>query len=69
MTGTLDQGETIVLTQENGQWKSPAGTVNEAAAKSLAATLDDETDLSAGEAALLRELLLRLATPPANAPR
>ena len=34
-----------------------------AAAIALAATLDDGTDLSAGETALLRELLQRLATP------
>ena len=40
LTGTLDQGENLVLTQENGQWKSPAGTAKEDAAKSLAATLD-----------------------------
>jgi Domain of unknown function (DUF4340) len=40
MTGAMDQGETIALTQENGQWKSAAGTVREDAAKSLAATLD-----------------------------
>jgi len=38
--GTLDQGEKIVLTQENGQWKSPAGAVKEDAAKAMAATLD-----------------------------
>jgi AcrR family transcriptional regulator len=44
------------------------GSGRAAAAIALAATLDDETDLSAGEAALLRELLLRLATPPATAP-
>jgi len=31
--------------------------------------LGDATDLSAGEAALHRELLLRLATSPATAPR
>ena len=40
MTGTLDQGETMALTQEGSQWKSPAGAVKEEAAKSLAATLD-----------------------------
>jgi AcrR family transcriptional regulator len=45
------------------------GSGRAAAAIALAATLDDETDLSAGETALLRELLLRLATPPATAPR
>jgi hypothetical protein len=40
MTGGLDQGESIPLTQENGQWKSTAGAVKAEAAKSLAATLD-----------------------------
>jgi hypothetical protein len=40
LTGTVDQAESLVLTQENGQWKSPAGTVREDVAKSLAATLD-----------------------------
>jgi hypothetical protein len=40
MTGALDQGETITLTQENGQWKSTTGTVKVETAKSLAATLD-----------------------------
>ena len=39
-TGQLDQGDTLPLTQEGGQWKSTAGTVKEEAAKSLAATLD-----------------------------
>ena len=39
-----------------------------AAAIALAATLDDETDLSAGETALLRELLQRLAQHPAPHP-
>ena len=38
--GTVDQGETVVLTQEGGQWKSPGATVREDVAKSLAATLD-----------------------------
>jgi hypothetical protein len=38
--GTLNQGETVTLTQENPSWKSPMGTVREEAAKSLAATLD-----------------------------
>jgi hypothetical protein len=40
MTGAVDQGETIALTQENGQWKSAAGAVKVETAKSLAATLD-----------------------------
>jgi hypothetical protein len=40
MSGTLDQGETLVLTQEGGAWKSPAGAVKEDVAKSMAATLD-----------------------------
>jgi hypothetical protein len=38
--GTLDQGESLVLTQEGGQWKSPAGQVKADAAHALAATLD-----------------------------
>jgi AcrR family transcriptional regulator len=44
----------------------PAGSTGPgraAAAIALAATLDDETDLTAGETALLRELLQRLAAP------
>jgi hypothetical protein len=40
MTGALDQGESLPLTQENGQWKSTAGTVKVEAAKSLASALD-----------------------------
>jgi Domain of unknown function (DUF4340) len=40
MTGGLDQGENLALTQESGKWSSPAGTVKEGAAKALAATLD-----------------------------
>lgn len=40
LTGTLDQAENIVLTQEGGQWKSPAGAVKSETAKALAATLD-----------------------------
>ncbi|MCW3037420.1 MAG: hypothetical protein JWM17_2732, partial [Actinobacteria bacterium] len=40
-----------------------AGPGQAAAAIALAATLDDKSDLSAGETALLRELLQRLATP------
>jgi hypothetical protein len=40
LTGTLDQADAVVLTQEEGQWKSPAGAVKESVAKSLAATLD-----------------------------
>ncbi|HTS63475.1 MAG TPA: DUF4340 domain-containing protein [Candidatus Acidoferrales bacterium] len=39
-TGALDQGDQIVLTQENGQWKSPAGAVKEEAAKALGGALD-----------------------------
>jgi AcrR family transcriptional regulator len=39
------------------------GSGRAAAAIALAATLDDGTDLSAGETALLRELLQRLAAP------
>jgi hypothetical protein len=39
-SGTLDQGEQIVLTQESGQWKSPAGAVKEDAARSLGTALD-----------------------------
>ena len=48
---------------------SSVGSGRAAAAIALAATLDDETDFSAGEAALLRELLQRLATAPTTAPR
>jgi uncharacterized protein DUF4340 len=40
LTGGLEQGESVVLTQEGGQWKSASGSVREDAAKSLAATLD-----------------------------
>jgi len=40
MTGTLDQGESIVLAHENGQWKSPGGAIKEDAARRLSATLD-----------------------------
>ena len=39
-TGQLDQGDTVPLTQENGAWKSTAGTVKEAVVKALGATLD-----------------------------
>ncbi len=39
-TGTLDQGDSVVLTLENGQWKSADGAVRVDAAKALAATLD-----------------------------
>jgi hypothetical protein len=39
-TGTLDQGDNVVLTQENGQWKSADGAVRAEVAKALAATLD-----------------------------
>ena len=38
--GMMGQAETLVLTQENGQWKSPDGAVKEDVVKSLAATLD-----------------------------
>ena len=41
MTGTLDQGDSVVLTHENGQWKSPAGTVREDAVRGLVSTLDN----------------------------
>jgi Domain of unknown function (DUF4340) len=40
VNGTLDQGESVVLTQEGGQWKSAGGAVREEAAKAMAATLD-----------------------------
>src|SRR5262249_2471158 len=40
MTGTLDQAESIQLSQENGQWKSTAGAVKEGPVKAMAATLD-----------------------------
>jgi hypothetical protein len=40
LTGAIDQSESVPLTQENGQWKSTAGTVKEEAAKALAVTLD-----------------------------
>lgn len=39
-TGAVDQGATVVLTQEGGQWKSPAGAVKVETAKAMAATLD-----------------------------
>ena len=39
-TGSLDQGESLPLTQESGQWKSTMGAVREEVVKSLAATLD-----------------------------
>src|SRR5206468_4459778 len=32
-TGTLDQAESVALTQENGQWKSAGGTVKQDVAK------------------------------------
>jgi hypothetical protein len=40
VNGTLDQGESVVLTQENGQWKSPGGAIKEDVAKGMAAALD-----------------------------
>lgn len=40
MSGSLDQGETVVLTQEGSAWKSPGGAVREDVAKAMAATLD-----------------------------
>jgi hypothetical protein len=40
MTGTLDQAESVPLTQESGKWSSAAGAVKEGTAKALAATLD-----------------------------
>jgi hypothetical protein len=40
MTGTLDQSESVVLTQDKGQWTSPNGAVKEDVARSLSATLD-----------------------------
>jgi hypothetical protein len=39
-SGALSQGDSVVLTQESGAWKSPAGAVKDAAVKALAATLD-----------------------------
>ena len=39
-SGSLDQGDTVVLTQNNGNWSSPDGAVVESAAKAMAATLD-----------------------------
>src|SRR5260370_6083657 len=42
-TWTLDQGDSVVLTLENGQWKSADGAVRVDAAKALAATLDSLT--------------------------
>jgi hypothetical protein len=39
-TGTLDQGESLALTQEMPLWKSAAGTVKQEVAKEMAATLD-----------------------------
>jgi hypothetical protein len=39
-TGTLDQAERVVLTQDKGQWSSPDGTVKSDVARSLAAALD-----------------------------
>jgi hypothetical protein len=38
--GTLDQGESISLTQEGGHWKSTAGAVKSDVAHALATTLD-----------------------------
>jgi len=40
MSGSLDQGDTVVLTQEGSAWKSPGGAVREDVAKAMAATLD-----------------------------
>jgi hypothetical protein len=40
VSGSLDQGESVVLTQENGQWKSPGGAVKEDVVKAMAGTLD-----------------------------
>ena len=45
---------------------SSVGSERAAAAIALAATLDDEADLSPGETGLLQELLQRLATAPAT---
>ena len=39
-SGTLDQGETVTLTQDSGKWSSPGGAVVESAARAMAATLD-----------------------------
>ena len=39
-SGTLDQGETITLTQDGGKWSSAGGAVVDSAAKAMAATLD-----------------------------
>jgi len=38
--GTIDQGESTVLTRENGEWKSANGAVKPEKAKVMAATLD-----------------------------
>ncbi len=38
--GTVDQSDTVVLTQEGGQWTSPGGAVKQDTVKNLAATLD-----------------------------
>jgi hypothetical protein len=38
--GTLDQGESFVLTQEGGQWKSPSGAVKADVVRAMAAALD-----------------------------
>ena len=38
--GTLDQGETIPLTQDNGKWSAAGGAVVDGTAKAMAATLD-----------------------------
>ncbi|MBI1895431.1 MAG: DUF4340 domain-containing protein, partial [Acidobacteria bacterium] len=40
LTGSLAQADSVPITHENGQWKSPAGAVREDAVKRLAATLD-----------------------------
>jgi hypothetical protein len=71
--GTMDQGETVVLTQEGGQWKSPGATVREDVAKSLATTLDSlkiidarpkpaelARDLGSGQMRLSMETMLAL---------
>jgi hypothetical protein len=39
-SGTLDQGDSVVLTQEGGQWKSAGGAVREDVAKTMVSTLD-----------------------------
>jgi hypothetical protein len=39
-TGSLDEGDTIVLSKDGDNWKSPGGAVNENTVRAMAATLD-----------------------------